>query len=53
MLKKNVRMLESGKPVELRIGDAITIKLKMGEKNVQVAVDAPKDMPISFPEPQS
>lgn len=51
MLKKNLRLTDPKEAVEFRIGDAITIKLKMGEKNVQIAIDAPKDMTIRFPEP--
>jgi len=48
MLKKNVRPQADGKPVELRIGDDIIIKMVIGEKNVQMAIDAPREMLIAF-----
>lgn len=49
MLKKNIRPNNNGAPVELTIGDDITVRfVKIGERVVSLAIDAPPERKIGF-----
>lgn len=49
MLKKNIRPNEDGTPVELTIGDDITLRfVKVGERIFSVTVDAPPERKVMF-----